>query len=136
MIWKMKSELDYAWDILEEEIPEVFEDLARSFQTDLKKFESAVRCFDTALTFANGVASRIKQIDYLLETTQRAFSREYKTVRRNASEHNYSSYVLKGILPAYRAASKISGQSPSANLHPPFRVSHNPHIVSYLISSV
>ncbi len=127
MIWKMKSELDYAWDIIEEEIPEVFEDLTRSFRTDLKKFESAVRCFGKASTFANGIDSRITQIEYLLNTTQRAFGREYKTVRRNASEHNYSSYVLKGMLPAYRTASKISGRSPSPpTFISPFTVFHNP----------
>lgn len=109
----MKSELDYAWDILEEEIPELFADLARSISNDLTAFECIIKDYDNTSTFADGIDSRIRDITYILATISRAFGRGYKAIRRNASEQNFSSYALKGMLPAYRTASQISGQSPS-----------------------
>lgn len=109
----MKSELDYAWDILEEETPELFADLARSISNDLTAFECIIKDYDNTSTFADGIDSRIRDITYILATISRAFGRGYKAIRRNASEQHYSSYALQGMLPAYRTASQISGQSPS-----------------------
>lgn len=129
----MKSELDYAWDILEEEIPELFADLSRSIEGDLTAFECIVKDYDNTSTFANGIHSRLRDIVYILATTARAFGCGYKAVRRNASEQNYSSYALRGMLPAYRTASQITGQSLSL---PSFH-SVPSHIIScftYLIS--
>ena len=107
----MRSELEYAWDTLEEEIPELFEDLALLITANLAAFVSLFDDIDGPSTFADGIGSRIRDIEYILNTTQRAFARAYKTIRRNASEHNYSSYAFTGMLPAYREASLITGMS-------------------------
>ena len=105
----MKTELEYAWDILEEEVPELFNDLARYISDHLGLFKHTVQNHNQASTMANGVDARVRDVGYILNTTQRAFARDLKTIRRNASEHNYSSYGLTGMLPAYRTASLITG---------------------------
>ena len=109
IIWKMKTELDYAWDILEEEITELFDDLTRGISNNLGTFKQTVQNRNEASTMASGIEARVRDVAYTLGTTQRLFAREFKTIRRNASEHNYSSYALDGMLPAYRTASLITG---------------------------
>ena len=40
LIWKMRSELDYPWDIIEEDCPQVFEELLQALESMLKQFIS------------------------------------------------------------------------------------------------
>ena len=112
----MRTELDYPWDTLEEEIPELFNDLTSRISNNLAEFKRTVQIHNEASTMANGIEARVRDVAYMLDTTQRAFAHDMKTIRRNASEHNYSSYALKGMVPAYRTASQITG------LSQPFRV--------------
>jgi hypothetical protein len=43
LIWKMRSELGIQWDLLQEEIPTVFETLLQSLSTCLTKLQSQLR---------------------------------------------------------------------------------------------
>jgi hypothetical protein len=43
LIWKMRTELAFQWDILEEEIPRVFEQLLRPVRDRLANLKSLIR---------------------------------------------------------------------------------------------
>lgn len=73
-------------------------------------------------TFASGIDSRIKDVDYVLALAKERFTRDQRyvfstpsdeidinevcirSIRRNTSEDNHSSYVLHEMFPAYRSA--------------------------------
>jgi hypothetical protein len=42
LIWKMRSELDYAWEMVEEEVPEVFDELLQTLERLLEKLKSSI----------------------------------------------------------------------------------------------
>ena len=43
LIWKMKMELEYQWDLLEEDIPSMFEKLLDSIKDRLANLQDAMR---------------------------------------------------------------------------------------------
>jgi len=43
LIWKMRSELEYQWDILEEEVPCVFDELLETLTTELEGLKSHIK---------------------------------------------------------------------------------------------
>lgn len=42
LIWKMRMELDLEWDILEEEIPDIFDDLLQAVKGHLQDLKAAI----------------------------------------------------------------------------------------------
>ncbi|EON64079.1 hypothetical protein W97_03309 [Coniosporium apollinis CBS 100218] len=106
LIWKMRMELDLEWDILEEEIPDIFDDLLQAIKGHTNLARIGLR-LDPALH--QSIDSRIRDIEYRFGLTRREFGRGIRTIRRNASEDNECSYMLKEMMPAYRDASRQIG---------------------------
>lgn len=43
LIWKMRSELEYQWDILDDEVPRVFEELLETLRSELGNLKAHVK---------------------------------------------------------------------------------------------
>lgn len=43
LIWKMRSELEYQWDILEDEVPRVFDELLETLRMGLEDLKSHIK---------------------------------------------------------------------------------------------
>jgi len=52
LIWKMRSELDYQWDILEEEVPRIFDELLETLREGLKNLKSHIMSTTSLCFFA------------------------------------------------------------------------------------
>jgi len=97
----MRTELAYQWDMLEEEIPTLFEELLQSVKDQLLELKSTMRGkFDRDLphvvkivqmliepyaldkgftsTLVNGIDFRIQDIEYKFGLIRRGFEREVK----------------------------------------------------------
>ncbi|KAI7973128.1 hypothetical protein EIK77_004405 [Talaromyces pinophilus] len=88
LIWKMRSELAIEWDIFEQEIPIIFKDLLRR----LKK------CLEEMGTYLGSQLNSVllnKNLSGMLEPHE-------------------VSYIVREMLPTYRAASEISGELPQS----------------------
>jgi len=48
LIWKMRSELEYQWDILEEEVPRVFNELLETLRMGLENFKTHIMSTTTS----------------------------------------------------------------------------------------
>ena len=101
LIWKMRSEQQLPWYLIEEEVPTIFEDLKDSLKKHLTGLSGE---FADVPSFAESVKLRIGSLVYSLEMWKRQFLEEIGIIRRNLSEDNISSYILNGMLPAYRNA--------------------------------
>jgi hypothetical protein len=57
LIWKMRSELEYQWDILEEEVPRVFDELLETLSTGLEDLKSHIKSTTSHCIFAQNCHS-------------------------------------------------------------------------------
>ena len=108
----MKSELIFAWNNIEKEISDFFQDLSRGIREDLMAFmKDMLKEFDDSLVtaYARGIDSRVRLVEYKVETIEGRFMRKYKAIRGYASEPFKNSYPFKEMLPTYRKASQITG---------------------------
>ncbi|RYP02574.1 hypothetical protein DL764_005748 [Monosporascus ibericus] len=112
IIWKMRMELDYQWDLVEEEIPSLFESLLDTVKSELGYLKDQVGNSaqpDVSKALSEGIDSRIKGLEYTLGLEKEKFASAVRLVRRDASESNYNSFILKEMIPAYREASSQRG---------------------------
>ena len=106
----MRTEHEFAWELLQDEIPDSFDTIATSIKNMLLDFKSTIdECVD-APTFAQSIHLRILGMKYTLKLAQEKLEREVKTVRRNATGDNPNSYILQQMAPVYRLASQQSGK--------------------------
>ncbi|RYP05881.1 hypothetical protein DL765_009691 [Monosporascus sp. GIB2] len=112
IIWKMRMELAYQWDLVEDEIPSLFESLLDTIKSELgylkDQVENSARS-DVSKSLNEGIDSRIKGLEYTLGLEKEKFASAVRLVRRDASESNYNSFILKEMVPAYREASSQRG---------------------------
>ncbi|KAK3306258.1 uncharacterized protein B0T15DRAFT_396538 [Chaetomium strumarium] len=117
IIWKLRAELDFQWDIVQEEIRSVFDELLATVSEQFGALDTAV---STILSTTDGssefctqlsaiVGPRIESMKYRLTRAQEKFARDVKQIRRYASEPSHGSYILDAMIPAYRVASNQYG---------------------------
>ncbi|RYP44610.1 hypothetical protein DL768_008931 [Monosporascus sp. mg162] len=112
IIWKMRMELDFQWDLIEDEIPSLFESLLDIIKSELEYLKDQVGNSaqpDVSKALSEGIDSRIKGLEYTLGLEKEKFASAVRLVRRDASESNYNSFILKEMIPAYREASSQRG---------------------------
>lgn len=135
IIWKMRTELALQWEMVEEDMPKLFKSIEEAVDKSFGEIQATMRSLGAVPTLSESVSSRSQDIKYKLQLAQRAIQQAFKTIRRNASEDNYNSYVLKQMLSAYRSASgeygtgkfsrqinTIQGRIGNGNLFPPMAV--------------
>ncbi|KAF2183055.1 hypothetical protein K469DRAFT_584335 [Zopfia rhizophila CBS 207.26] len=135
IIWKMRAELAYQWELVEDEIPEMFKSVEEAVDEAFGEIQATMRSLETVPTLPKSISSRSEDIKYKLQLAQRTTQQAFRTIRRNASEDNYNSYVLNQMLSAYRSASEeygtgkngrqirtVQGRIMNGNLFPPMAV--------------
>ena len=121
LIWKMRQEEDFPWTLIEEEIPGYFKTLEESFREETLKVRTIASQHEDAWTFSQGIPLRIEDLKYILGVIQRNFLKEFIVIRRNASDDNHNSYVLRAMLPSYRSTSQEYGSGKMARQHETIR---------------
>ncbi|RDL37034.1 Uncharacterized protein BP5553_04467 [Venustampulla echinocandica] len=104
LIWKMRMEMAFQWETLEDDIPTLFETLFQSAKAPILELQSEMRG-----KLKDIVLVRIQDIKYKFSLAEKSFAKEVRIVRSKASEPNESSYVLAEMLPAYRSAAQECG---------------------------
>ncbi|KFY44996.1 hypothetical protein V494_01204 [Pseudogymnoascus sp. VKM F-4513 (FW-928)] len=114
LIWRMRMEMAFQWETLEEDIPTLFNNLLQSAQAPLRALQSEItdKCFSPLLV--EGIDLRIQSLTYKFSLAEQNFAREVKITRRKASEPNESSYIFAEMVPAYRSAANESGTGKAA----------------------
>ncbi|TLD06663.1 uncharacterized protein PgNI_08716 [Pyricularia grisea] len=118
ILWKMRSELAYQWELVEEEAGNVFDvflDLAKDQLEEIRdQVEEASVTLPSCASLAEALLCHIKDLEYRTALRKAEFVCSVRTIRRYASESNHMSYVLSGMLPTYRQASSQSGTGKAA----------------------
>ncbi|KAH7193897.1 uncharacterized protein B0J16DRAFT_395906 [Fusarium flagelliforme] len=117
IIWKMRMELEGQWDLVEEEVSDVFTQLLEATKKRLDSLKSSLR--DTlpqrlADPIVQSVAVQVGNLEYRMSREQRQFHSEVRTIRRCASDTNYNSYILQDMIPVYRSAAGEWGSGKAA----------------------
>ncbi|OBT81787.1 hypothetical protein VE02_09856 [Pseudogymnoascus sp. 03VT05] len=114
LIWKMRMEMAFQWETLEEDIPTMFKDLLQSAKAPLLALQSEMRekCFSPLLV--EGIDFRIQSLAYRCSLAEQNFAKEVKITRSKASEPNESSYIFAEMVPAYRSAANEYGTGKAA----------------------
>ncbi|GAM43807.1 hypothetical protein TCE0_060f18920 [Talaromyces pinophilus] len=105
-IWKMRSELAIEWDIFEQEIPIIFKDLLRRLKKCLEDVGTYLGGLNPKLTEATRFHSQIFGKKFSL--IEREFERDVSVIGNLILEPHEVSYIVREMLPTYRAASEIS----------------------------
>ncbi|KAK7224376.1 hypothetical protein V2G26_012379 [Clonostachys chloroleuca] len=108
IIWKMRSELEYQWEVLEQERSEVFSTLLGTVSTLLVSLKGTIQSLASVRVqnlLADGIYSHIRGLEYALSLSEEKFGRDIGLIRRSASETNSTSIILNEMVPAYRVAS-------------------------------
>ena len=112
LVWKMRSDLDTAWPLLEEDISTTFGDLLDALRKPMRALKAVVREHDAHL--ASSMDLRFRDLKYQLGLIEHRFAQGFAALRRAASEDTESSFVLACMLSAYRAASSDRGMGKAA----------------------
>ncbi|QKD53759.2 uncharacterized protein FOBCDRAFT_260326 [Fusarium oxysporum Fo47] len=107
IIWKMRMELEGQWDIVEEEVTDVFSAVlhgAMSLLDSLKSGLSHSLPPQHVNPIAQSINAQIENLKYKMSREERRLHAEVRVIRRYASESNYNSYVLQDMIPQYRSA--------------------------------
>ncbi|KFY95308.1 hypothetical protein V500_02839 [Pseudogymnoascus sp. VKM F-4518 (FW-2643)] len=116
LIWKMRMEMEYQWEILEEEIPTQFKKLLQSAKAPLLALQSKIRGEEKRFSplLAEGIDFRIQSLAYICSLAEQNLAKEIQITRRKASEPNESSYIFTEMVPAYRSAASECGNGKAA----------------------
>ncbi|KFH46600.1 hypothetical protein ACRE_024930 [Hapsidospora chrysogenum ATCC 11550] len=104
LIWKMRMETEFAWELVLDEVHTVFERLKSTVTASLENIKTTVLAIDTL----------IPSWAYKLGLEESAFHRGVSTIMRRSSETHVNSYILDDMMPSYRAASKQQGTGKAA----------------------
>jgi hypothetical protein len=118
IIWKMRMELEGQWDLVEEEVSDVFAALLNGVKSRLESFKSSL--YDSlpqlrVEPIVESVTVQIGNLEYQMNREKRQFSAEVRAIRRYASESNYNSYILQDMMPIYRSAVSQRGTGKAAH---------------------
>ncbi|KAH7190559.1 hypothetical protein BKA60DRAFT_626321 [Fusarium oxysporum] len=117
IIWKMRMELEGQWDIVEEEVTDVFSAVlhgAMSLLDSLKSGLSHSLPPQHVNPIAQSINAQIENLKYRMSREERRLHAEVRVIRRYASESNYNSYVLQDMIPQYRSAASQKGDGKAA----------------------
>ncbi|KAH6656869.1 hypothetical protein BKA67DRAFT_553428 [Truncatella angustata] len=112
LLWKMRMELEFQWDIVEDEIPAVFESLIDTVKSELEYLKDQIQNSapsDTCDTLLESIDARIRGIEYSLELLKERFAKEVRLIRSHASETNSNSFIFNEMIPGYRSACSLTG---------------------------
>lgn len=117
IIWKMRMELEGQWDLVEEEVYDVFNELLEAMKNRLNSLKSSLRdslpCL-LADPVVQSIDVQVESLDYRMSREQRKFHSEVRAIRRYATETNYNSYILQDMIPVYRSAASQQGDGKAA----------------------
>ena len=108
MLWKMREELQFSWNLIEEEIPGEFKKLKEKITSKINEFADDVGSLDLLVRVVRLQAGNFEFRTGLVERSALELTRH---LRRKASEDNSTSFILGAMRPAYRQAALISGKS-------------------------
>ncbi|KAM0272239.1 hypothetical protein ACHAQH_008760 [Verticillium albo-atrum] len=113
IIWKMRMELAFQWEIVEEEVPAVFAKLTEDLSKELTWLKDDTIMQASATAHRDMLISSVDAIDrlwkYNVNLEEQKLARGTTHIKNQASESNETSYILSEMLGAYRAASSHSG---------------------------
>ncbi|KAL3965416.1 hypothetical protein ACCO45_002420 [Purpureocillium lilacinum] len=117
IIWKMRTELETQWELLEEEAVDVLSAVIEGSKRHLESVKESVRSEaprDCASPLVSGIDCQLRLLEYESKRLQRDFVEEVKALRRYASEANHNSFILQDMIPTYRSAVAQYGSGMSA----------------------
>ncbi|KAI1870179.1 hypothetical protein JX265_006349 [Neoarthrinium moseri] len=112
ILWKMRMELEYQWDLVEDELPQLFTSVMDTVRIELVYLKDQIQNSSSTKICSillEGVDARMRSIEYSIELVKETLTTEIRLIRNNASESNYNSYILKEMIPVYRSASSQCG---------------------------
>ncbi|KAL1878541.1 hypothetical protein VTK73DRAFT_7882 [Phialemonium thermophilum] len=121
IIWKMRTELEFQWDLLEEQAAAEFAATFNSASRILHSLKDKIREASGASPYTHALAESIDcklgGLKYRLDCEQRGFLCELRARRRYTAEANCSSYILREMRPKYREAASQHGPGRMARQH-------------------
>ncbi|EOO01166.1 hypothetical protein UCRPA7_3322 [Phaeoacremonium minimum UCRPA7] len=81
VIWKMRTELEFQWDLVEEEISTLFSNHFDKIKGLLEKMQLVIEEFgpaEFAASLIEGIESRIKHCEYTIGLYEQRFTRDFK----------------------------------------------------------
>lgn len=108
MLWKMREELQFSWNLVEEEILAEFQELKERIKAQINELANSV---ETLEALARTVRLQAGDVEFQIGLAERSALELTRRLRRKASEDSYTSFILGAMLPAYREAAQISGGS-------------------------
>ena len=82
MIWKLRTELDFPWDIVQDEIRDVFHQLLATVSEQFEALQAAISAISTPSEFHTQLSAvigpRIETCQYRLTLAQEKLARDVK----------------------------------------------------------
>ena len=82
MIWKLRTELDFPWDIVQDEIRDVFRQLLATVSEQFEALQAAISAISTPSEFhaqlSTVIGPRIETCQYRLTLAQEKLARDVK----------------------------------------------------------
>ncbi|ERT01391.1 hypothetical protein HMPREF1624_02637 [Sporothrix schenckii ATCC 58251] len=112
LIWRMRIDLDFQWDIFEEQTQDEFnavhENLGASL-VELKDVIGSATSVPGREELVRLINFGLQEFKHTLDQIERRFLVELRAKRSKASEATCASYIVENMLPAYRDASLVVG---------------------------
>ncbi|OQD86148.1 hypothetical protein PENANT_c008G00195 [Penicillium antarcticum] len=111
IVWKMRTELEFQWDLLVEGIPKLFANLSALNMINLRDLKLKLACNRFPYPMVHSIDYRIEEIMGFVEKSQEDLKSEIDAIRAKTMETNEASYVMREMIPVYRSGIKHDGSS-------------------------
>ncbi|CAK7222837.1 hypothetical protein SBRCBS47491_004998 [Sporothrix bragantina] len=118
--WKMRTELDFSWELFEEEATTECQRVLGQSTTLLRSLEEIVNVetpSDTSVAVSAALAAQQHGLRYTVACAERVFLGDVRAKRRATSEANSTSYIVRVMIPTYRSAAQRYGRGRMAAQH-------------------
>ncbi|KID65368.1 Dynamin, GTPase domain protein, partial [Metarhizium hybridum] len=116
IIWKMRSELDFQWTVVEEEAEAGFCKLQKTLDglfANLQAVLVDLMLGNDLSVLEYALSAQIHNVTYRIQRAKEGYAKEMSLTRRYASETNFTSFILQQMTDTYRhaAGQKRAGKS-------------------------
>ncbi|EXV00317.1 Ras GTPase family protein [Metarhizium robertsii] len=117
IIWKMRSELDFQWTVVEEEAEAGFCKLQKTLDglfANLQAVLVDLMLGNDLSVLEYALSAQIHNVTYRIQRAKEGYAKEMSLTRRYASETNFTSFILQQMTDTYRHAAGQRGAGKSA----------------------
>ncbi|KAI9879730.1 MAG: hypothetical protein M1830_007515 [Pleopsidium flavum] len=117
LLMGMNGSMTTGWGLLEDGCDEIIRASAETIEAQLHKLTKDIQKLDGSALFVRIMKTKEGEVEYRLTEEYESLMKKLRTIRRDATEDHYNSYILEQMLSTYRNCALESGTETKRRMH-------------------